>query len=253
MMAGTWTVKLTHAAARRRQALALLLGVLAALLSGMLPGAPRAGQIDAAAALGPGVVLQRVPEPDTDVIRWVTSRRSIERTADLGEARRLVRLDRFGRKVHQELDAALAPARALILDLRWNRGGRLGRMLRVAGRFTGPVPDAIRLVQADDVRALAIPEPAGPVWRGPLTVLVGPKTMSSGEVLAALLRRYGGATILGARTFGKDYAFRVERISQEWRALVPDGRIEVPGERLAGGLLPDGPISTELALRIAPN
>jgi hypothetical protein len=35
--------------------------------------------------------------------------------------------------------------------------------------------------------------------------------------------------------------------------LVPDGRIEVPDERLVGGLLPDGPIPPELALRVATN
>jgi C-terminal processing protease CtpA/Prc len=103
----------------------------------------------------------------------------------------------------------------------------------------------MRLIQADGVRLLAIPR-AAEIWRGPITVLVGAGTMSSGEVLAALLRRYAGATVMGDRTFGKDYALRVEPVSQGWRALVPDGRIEVPGEHLVGGLLPDGPIPPEL-------
>ena len=71
--------------------------------------------------------------------------------------------------------------------------------------------------------------------------------MSSGEVLAALLRRYADATVLGERTFGKDYVLRIEPIAQGWRALIPDGRLEVPGEILAGGLVPDGPIPTRLA------
>ena len=200
-----------------------------------------------------GVVLQRVPAPDTDTIRWVTTVASIGRVADLGTGQRLVRLDRFGRKAQHELDAALPSGGALVLDLRGNQGGSLRRMLRVAARFTGPVPDAVRLVEAGDIRVLAIPAAAGPVWRGPLTVLVGADTMSSGEVLAAVLRRFAGAAILGARTFGKDYTLRVEPLSQEWRALVPDGRIEVPDERLDGGLLPDGPIPPELALRSSTN
>lgn len=194
-----------------------------------------------------GIVLQRVPAPDTDTIRWVTSRRSVERTADLGAGGRLVRLDRFGRKVEFELLEALTGADAVVLDLRHNRGGDLRRMLRVAGRFTGPVPGAVRLVQAGRVEELALPAPAGPVWRGRLTVLVGADTISSGEVLAALLRQHAGATVLGERTWGKNYVLRIEPIAQGWRALVPDGRLEVAGEVLAGGLVPDGPIPAELA------
>jgi C-terminal processing protease CtpA/Prc len=123
-------------------------------------------------------------------------------------------------------------------------------MLRVAGRFTGPVPEALRLVRDDGVRRLAIPD-ACAVWRGRLTVLVSGRTLSSGEVLAALLRRHAGAAVLGERTWGKNHVLRVEPLHQEWRALVPDGRIEVPGERLAGGLVPDGPIPGELAGQIA--
>ena len=192
-----------------------------------------------------------MPAPDTDTIRWVTSRRSVERTADLGEGIRLVRLDRFGRKADPELDAALVGAQALMLDLRWNRGGSLDRMLRVAARFTGPVAGAVRLVRGDEVRLVPIPTPPGAIWPGPITVLVGADTTSSGEVLAALLRRYGGATVLGERTWGKDYVLRVEPVGQTWRALIPDARIEVPGELLAGGLLPDGAIPAALAVRLS--
>jgi C-terminal processing protease CtpA/Prc len=194
-----------------------------------------------------GIVLQRVRHPTSDEIRWADTRRSIEVTTDLGEGRRLVRLDRFGRKTDYELSEALRGTAALVLDLRHNDGGVLRRALRIAGRFTGPVPDAVRLIKADEVVVLPIPAPAGSVWRGRITVLVGANTISSGEVLAALLRRHAGAIVLGERTWGKDYVLRVEPIDHEWRALIPDGRIEVPGERLAGGLVPDGPIPAELA------
>ena len=137
-----------------------------------------------------------------------------------------------------------------MLDLRHNHGGVLRRMLRIAARFTGPVPDAVRLVKTDQVRVLAIPRPSGAVWRGRITVLVGADTISSGEVLAALLRRHAGATVLGKRTWGKDYVLRVVAIDPDWRALIPDGQIEVPGEILAGGLLPDGPIPAAFAARV---
>jgi Peptidase family S41 len=224
----------------------IAVGSAAAELGSALPGidpsfAPFVGREPS------GTVLQRVRHPTTDQIRWADSRASIERSADLGNGRRLVRLDRFGRKVDQELTVALGSAGDLVLDLRHNHGGVLRRMLRVASRFTGPVPGAVRLVKGDDVRTLSIPGPARPLWRGRITVLVGAGTISSGEVLAALLRRHAGATVLGERTWGKDYVLRVERIDPEWRALIPDGRIEVAGEVLAGGLIPDGPIPEQLA------
>jgi Peptidase family S41 len=236
--------------------------VLLALMS-WLSWTAAAAELEGAAALGidlsfapffgrapAGTILQRVRHPTSDQIRWASIESSIERTANLGAGRRLVRLDRFGRKADYELSSALRGADTLVLDLRHNQGGVLRRMLRISGRFTGPVPDAVRLVDGNRVRLLAIPQPSGAVWRGRITVLVGPNTISSGEVLAALLRKHAGAAVLGERTWGKDLVLRVEAIDPDWRALVPDGRIEVPGEILAGGLLPDGPIPAELAARV---
>ena len=244
---------------RAGQGLALI-----ALLA--LPPAISAAELEGAGALGvdlsfapffgrfpAGTILQRVHHPSSDQIRWARTESSVERTADLGAGRRLVRLDRFGRKADYELSAALRGAQTLVLDLRHNHGGVLSRMLRIAGRFTGPVPCALRLVEADQVRMLAIPPPSGAVWHGRITILVGANTISSGEVLAALLRRHAGAVVLGERTWGKDYVLRVEPVDADWRALIPDGRIVVPGEILAGGLQPDGPIPTELAARLPTN
>jgi hypothetical protein len=56
--------------------------------------------------------------------------------------------------------------------------------------------------------------------------------------------------VLGERTWGKDFAMRVEKLEGDWRALVPAGRIEIPGEALHGGLVPDGPIPPELLARL---
>lgn len=200
-----------------------------------------------------GTVLQRVRHPTSEEVRWADTEASITATADLGGGRRLLRLDRFGRKADQEISGSLRSADELVLDLRHNQGGVLRRMLHVAARFTGPVPGAVRLVNTDRVRMLSIPRPRAPVWRGRITVLVGANTISSGEVLAALLRRHAGAVVLGERTWGKDYVLRVEPIDHDWRALIPDGRIEVPGETLAGGLIPDGPIPDRLKAHLSTN
>ncbi len=198
----------------------------------------------------PSTVLERIETIDSETARTLALP-SIGRTARLDPATRIVELDRFGRRVDSELGAALTPVDELILDLRHNHGGNVRRMLRVAARFTGPVPDALELKADDGVTVLAIPDPPGPVWRGRLTVLVGDDTISSGEVLAGLLRRYAHAAVLGERTWGKDFAMRVVTIDQDWRALVPAGLIEIPGEVLHGGLVPDGPIPPALLVRLA--
>jgi Peptidase family S41 len=261
---GNTTIAPLFAAIRRRPVRATL--GLVALALAQHPATAAASEVGAAIlgvdpSFAPmfgrrpwGTVLQRVPHPTSDQIRWADTTPSVAGTADLGAGRLLVRLDRFGRKIDQEISAALRLADAeLVLDLRHNRGGVLRRMLRAAARFTGPVPGAVRLVEADRVRVLAIPEPSGAVWRGRITVLVGADTMSSGEVLAALLRRHAGARVLGERTWGKDYVLRVEPIDHDWRALIPAGRIEVPGEVLAGGLVPDGPITEDLSASLPTN
>ena len=191
--------------------------------------------------------LEPARHPDSDTIRWAKTRRS---AFDLGlapDGRRRIALDGFGRKVEAELAAALASGGAgVILDLRANRGGDFARMLKIAGRFTGSVPGALRLVAADHMRPVDLPAPEGPPAAVAVTVLVGPETASSGEVLAALLRRYAGARVLGQRTAGKDYLLHIVPLDQDWRLLVPGARIEVPGEALRGGLLPDGPLTREI-------
>ena len=257
-------------AAWGRTARSLLLGV--ALAAASLPA--QAGEADSGAPIGapapwtpsdlgmdltfapdmhhwpPSTVLERATTLEDEAARAL-AQPSIGRTARLDRESRIVELDRFGRRVDTELAAALAPVAELILDLRHNHGGSVRRMLGVAARFTGPVPDALRLIADDGVTVLAIPAPSAPVWQGRLTVLVGDDTISSGEVLAALLRHFAHAAVLGERTWGKDFAMRVVMVDPDWRALVPAGRIEVPGEVLEGGLLPDGPIPSDLVVRIA--
>ncbi|MFQ6017647.1 MAG: S41 family peptidase [Kiloniellaceae bacterium] len=211
-----------------------------------------------ATAIGDGARLQRVGHPDTDTIRWVRTRPSLRAARRLADGRVLVVLDRFGRTVEQELDRALdrlMPARGapgLLLDLRGNSGGDFGRMLRTAGALTGPRPGALFLRGGDARRPVDLPAGAWHTGVGHMTVLVGPRTASSGEVLAALLRRYAGAEVLGARTAGKDYLTRIVPVNHDWRLLIRAERIEIPGERLAGGLKPDRALPSALDKLIGP-
>jgi C-terminal processing protease CtpA/Prc len=190
--------------------------------------------------------LEKRRHPDTDTIRWVTTRASLQRPQSTRADQDVIVLARFGRKVEWELRAALQELRvgsALLLDLRTNRGGDFGRMLRVAGLFTGALEAALYLVDDSKRQPVAIPGNDGPAYAGRLVVLVGAQTASSGEILAALLHRYAGAVLRGTRTAGKDYLLRIVPLDHNWRLLLPGERVEVPGETLAGGLLPEGPIT----------
>ena len=154
-------------------------------------------------------------------------------------------LDRFSRTADREIADALAafsraaPAR-LVLDLRGNGGGDFDRMRRVASPLHRP-PGKARsgLFGRDGTTTLALPPPLRAVETAALDVLIGPGTASSAEVLAALLRRHAGARLVGARTFGKDRLTRLVPVDHDWRLAIPAERIEVPGEALALGLVPD--------------
>ncbi|MFQ5984044.1 MAG: S41 family peptidase [Alphaproteobacteria bacterium] len=201
--------------------------------------------------------LERVPHPDTDTIRGVTWRRSLGALRRLEDGRWLIPLERFERQAEQEVKDALTAVAgvdgaSVVLDLRSNRGGPFARMLRVAGVFTGPVNAALYLVRDGERTSQAIPSAgrAGGVKR--LTVLVGPETASSAEMLAALLRRYADAEVVGERTAGKDYLHDVLPVDHDWRLLVPAARVEIPGERLGRGLVPDRPLRAPWSAPRAP-
>ena len=70
-------------------------------------------------------------------------------------------------------------------------------------------------------------------------MLIGPETASSAEVLAALLRRHAAARLVGTRTLGKDWLSRLVPPDHDWRLSIHAERIEVPGEPLVQGLVPD--------------
>ncbi len=190
-----------------------------------------------------GARLEAVEHPDSDSIRLVTTEPSVGTVARLSGGHVLIALDRFGRDAAQELRQAISEAGAgkLILDLRANGGGSLKRMMHLASLFTGPVGEALWIGEGEDRRPVAIPDGLPRLDLAALVVLVGPDTASSAEMLAALLRQHGGATVVGQRTFGKDYLIRAIPVHHDWRLLIPAERIEVPGEVLAGGLIPDHP------------
>ena len=198
------------------------------------------------AASLPAARLVPVIHPDSDTIRRARTAPSVTAVERRGDAALVIVLDRFGRTADREIveaveasEAGASPPARLVLDLRGNGGGDFDRMRRVASLFTGPREDVIRLHGRDGATAVALPAPLRAVEGAALDVLIGPGTASSAEVLAVLLRRHAGARLIGARSGGKDWLTRLVPVDHDWRLAIPAERIEVPGEALAQGLVPD--------------
>ena len=192
----------------------------------------------------PAARLVPVNHPDTDTIRRARTVPSITSVKRRGDGALVLVLDRFGRTADREVADAIAAAgpaetTRVALDLRSNGGGDFDRMRRVASLFTGPRAGAIRLHGREGASDVALPPPLRTIGEFEIDVLVGPGTASSAEVLAALLRRHAGARLVGAPTLGKDWLTRLIPVDHDWRLAIPAERIEVPGETLARGLVPD--------------
>jgi C-terminal processing protease CtpA/Prc len=204
---------------------------------------------------GPAARLEPVRHPDSDSIRRARNIESIPSFRPVDAAKHLIKITRFGRNVIDDIYFKIKEFRNfsnLIIDLRHNTGGDFDRMIRTAALFTGAIPDAAHLTLLDPQRStpVDIPAPAQKLNIPRLTVLIGGRTASSAEVLAALLRRYAGATILGERSVGKDFLYRIIPVTHDWRLLLPAETISIPGARLKGGVTPDGPIPPDLKNRI---
>ena len=192
----------------------------------------------------PTAQLVQVSHPDTDTIRRAHTVPSVSVVKRRGDGALVVVLDRFGRTADREVADAIVAAgppvpERVVLDLRSNGGGDFDRMRRVASLFTGPREGAVRLFGRNGATDVALPAPLRAIGEFEIDVLIGPGTASSAEVLAALLRRHAGARLNGTPTLGKDWLTRLIPVDHDWRLAIPAERIEVPGETLAQGLVPD--------------
>jgi carboxyl-terminal processing protease len=92
-------------------------------------------------------------------------------------------------------------ARALVLDLRGNAGGRLDVGSTIAGLF---LPEGAALYR-ETTRNGQITRrvvPSQSLWTKPLAVLVDEGTASMGEILAAAIQEQHAAPVIGAKTAG---------------------------------------------------
>ncbi len=121
----------------------------------------------------------------------------------------VLRLESFTNSVATMLEKAIADAtaaktpRAVVLDMRGNRGGLLHEAVRTADAFLregeivsmrGRTPGSRRSWQADSSEQLA---------GVPMVVLIDGRSASAAELVAAALQENRRATVMGQRSFGK--------------------------------------------------
>ncbi len=131
----------------------------------------------------------------------------------------------------------------LILDLRSNKGGLLDQSIQVANLFiAGGKVFTTKGRAANDIEQYNARKKIY-FSKKPIIVLVGNRTASGAEILAAALRQRGYALLLGAKTYGVGTVQTVVplRNGRDGALRVTTHRIYTPnGEALDGnGLVPD--------------
>ncbi len=154
--------------------------------------------------------------------------------------------------------AALAGARALILDLRWNMGGGpfmvrylstylFDRPTHLASRVERGRPEPAERWTFESV-------PGARLGQMPVVLLTSATTISAGESFAFGLRNVGRAAIIGERTAGGGHFGDLVDLGHGFRMFLPRGKTIDPatGEGWeAEGLRPDIEVPAADALEAA--
>lgn len=147
-------------------------------------------------------------------------------------------------------EIATAAPRGVVLDVRENDGGDSGTLDRVAGLFFAEKRTVLRLIRRRETEEKTIG--AGrDLYSGPMAVLIGPRSASAAEALAALVVESGRGTTVGERSAGA--------LTGASEFGLPDGGLlsvaewdvrTSTGRRLEHvGLAPDHPVAPTLAER----
>jgi len=115
----------------------------------------------------------------------------------------------FGDRTAEEIKAALATLdekklKGLILDLRFNGGGRFDAAIDVCSQFLPP-GEIVVTTKGRDGRVMTEEKSSGPgTFRAvPMVVLVNSMSASASEIVAACLQDHHRAAVAGQRSYGK--------------------------------------------------
>jgi hypothetical protein len=187
--------------------------------------------------LGPGVSLEApeavtVPKPN----------RPFRKEILLGRFG-YIRLGGINTEVVSKLDDALKDFRThnlsgIVLDLRTvPPGDDYPQAAEIVARFVPNHTEAFRLVQAQNHQGRAFTTNGEPLYTGPLAVLINHNVAGAGEALAAALKRYARALLIGEQTGGQAVRYDRTPIGQNLVLKIAVAEIQVPG---MPGIFPNG-------------
>jgi carboxyl-terminal processing protease len=136
-----------------------------------------------------------------------------------------IRVTQFADKTASDIRTVLASlkeagAKLIILDLRFNPGGRLDSAIRIADEFLseGSIVSTKGVSSPEWVgRASSIGKSTGQFESGELAVLVNAQSASASEIVSGALQDLHRGTIIGRRTYGKGSVQKV--YSLRWDPL----------------------------------
>ncbi|RAJ00293.1 carboxyl-terminal processing protease [Chitinophaga skermanii] len=121
--------------------------------------------------------------------------------------------DRNGASCAEDIEKEIKKLKAenvdgIILDLRFNSGGSLPDVVKMAGLFVPEGPVVQVRARGNDVQVLRDRD-KNVQYDGPLAIMVNEYSASASEILAAALQDYKRAVIIGSNTFGKGSVQRI--------------------------------------------
>ncbi|WP_312366555.1 carboxy terminal-processing peptidase [Ensifer sp.] len=116
---------------------------------------------------------------------------------------------------------------SVLLDLRNNGGGSLDEAIDLTGLFIGTGP-VVQQRDSDGKVVIRSADFPGPVWTGPVGVLINRGSASASEIVAAAIQDYGRGLVIGEPSFGKGTVQTVVSLDQMVRNKKPEfGELKV--------------------------
>jgi len=107
-------------------------------------------------------------------------------------------------------------ARALILDLRGNKGGLISEALKIADLFLEKGSVIVSTKSKNNDSTHLYTAQTADIWQDkPIIVLVDGETASSAEILSAALKEQHRALLIGSQTFGKGTVQSLKILSED--------------------------------------
>ena len=184
-------------------------------------------------------LLRGASTVEKTVVRKRLTLTSVEHATagDLG----LLIIRMFNERTPGELEAGLramsaAGAKRLLIDLRNNGGGLFEKSIASAELLLRKGSEIVRTITRGQkmTHVVSKRDPImGPV---PIVVLINKETASSAEVLAEALRVSAGATLVGAKTFGKWRMETVRPLSDGYSLKYTIGLLQSPAGKTFDGV-----------------